>query len=38
MNTLTALEFIKESLAKSGVTNVHVQSANIIFDIPQDKV
>lgn len=33
INTLAALNFIKNSFVKFNVTNVHVQSGSVIFDV-----
>ena len=38
INTMNILNFIKTNFAPLKVTNVHVQSANIIFDIPEESL
>jgi hypothetical protein len=35
---MDALNFIKSNFAPMKVTNVHVQTENIIFDIPEEKL
>ena len=38
MNSLTALNFLKQEFKDFGITNVHVQSRSIIFDVPMERL
>jgi hypothetical protein len=38
INSLTALNFLKTHFNDLKITNVHIQSNNIIFDIPSDNI
>lgn len=38
INSLTALNFLKTYFNDQKITNVHIQSNNIIFDIPSDNL
>lgn len=38
LNSLTALNFLKQEFNDFAITNVHVQSNSIIFDVPTEKL
>lgn len=38
INTLNILNFLKTNFESVRITNVHVQSSNIIFDIPTNNL
>lgn len=38
INTLNTLNFLKEKFESLKITNVHVQTSSVIFDVPSDNL